>query len=222
MNSYSKTAIATAIKKSSPKPIFELSEAQIEKIKTYSNILLGILAVSGMVTMMVLAPNALQVLDIFERRKGRKKMRHSEKIRKVTQAFYYLKRKANIEFRRKGDDLFVVLTDKGKKEIKRLKMETICVSRPQKWDGKFWQVAADIPTKDYRRGADALRRKLKEMGFYPLQRTLWFYPFDPRIEIEFITRTFGIAHFVTVMKTSELDPSDETVLKKFFRSQKVI
>jgi hypothetical protein len=77
-------------------------------------------------------------------------------------------------------------------------------------------VAADIPTKDHRQGADLLRRKLKQMGFYPLQRSLWFYPFDPRPEIEFICREFGVANFVTVMEINRLDVQDEKLLKKHF------
>ena len=82
--------------------------------------------------------------------------------------------------------------------------------------------AADIPTKNYRRGADMLRRKLKELGFFSLQRTLWFYPFDPRKELEYVVNSFGIANFVTLMEVSRLDRDDEEIMKKFFRVSKIL
>ena len=77
-------------------------------------------------------------------------------------------------------------------------------------------MAADIPTKGYRQGADALRAKLKQMGFCPLQRTLWFYPYDPRKQLEVIVNHYGIGEFVTVMEISRMDIQDEKVLKKYF------
>ena len=64
--------------------------------------------------------------------------------------------------------------------------------------------------------------KLKDMGFYPLQRTLWFYPFDPRKELESVLRRYDIGRFVTVMEVNRLDKSDEKIMKKYFRSQKII
>lgn len=222
MNPYTKLPLAAVIKKASPKPTFELSEEQIEKLKTYSNILLGILAGAGLVTMMVLAPNALQALDIFQKRKGKKPLKRKEKEQKVARAFYYLRHWGHIQLKRKREDYEVILTEKGKKQIKHLNLETLSIPRPKNWDGKFWQVAADIPTKEYRYGADALREKLKQMNFYPLQRTLWFYPYDPRVELEFIARNYGVANFVTVMKIATLDLSDEKVLREFFKEQKII
>lgn len=223
MRPYIKLPIASVIKRASSRPGFELSDEQLEKLKAYSDVLLVILGAVGMVTMLVLAPNAFQALDIFQKqRRGTKKLKYKEKQRKVISTFYYLRRWGHIDFRQKGNDYEVILTDKGKKCIKKLNIETLNVRKPEKWDGKFWQVAADIPTKKFRRGADALRRKLKQMNFYPLQRTLWFYPHDPRIEIEFIARTYGIANFVTVMKLAELDPADEKVLRGYFKEQGII
>lgn len=222
MRFYQKIPLAVAIRQASPRPTFEFSEEKVEKLKTFSNIVLGILSVAGIATIALIAPNALQALELFEKRKGHRKLRHSQKVRKVSRVFYYLRERGFVEFRQKGEDFEVSLTKRGKKQIRRLDIETLSIPRPKSWDGKFWQVAADIPTKKYRRGADALRSKLKQMGFYPLQRTLWFYPFDPRIEIEFIVRHYGIVPFVTVMKIAELDPSDERILKRFFKQKELI
>lgn len=224
MRKYSKLSVASLVGQAvppDPKPVF--SEKQIEKIKTFSNVLLGILAVGGILTVAVLAPNAIQALEIFERkRRGRKGLSAKEKKRRVARAFYYLKDHKFIRLKKKGDDYEIRLTKWGRKQVRKLDLATLEVARPKKWDGKFWQVAADIPTEDYRNAADAFRMKIKEIKFYPLQRTLWFYPFDPRTEIEFIARTYGIYTFVTVMKIDQLEPADEKTLKSYFREEGII
>lgn len=224
---FKQTSWVSVLKQSLPAEqgqIFELSEVQIEKLKNFTQVLLAMLAVASIMAMTLFAPNALQALKIFEKSKGsRRGERHARNQNvKIVRAFYYLKQKKWIEFRRKGDDYEVIVTVRGKKQIRKMKLETVSVPRPVAWDGKFWLVIADIPTKDYRQGADAFRTKLKDMSFFHLQRTVWLYPFDPRLEIEFITRHYGIFNFVTVMKVEELDPADEKPVKKFFKKQGLI
>lgn len=204
---------------------FELTEARIEKLKNFSQVLLAVLSVVGIATMVLIAPNALQALKIFEKTKERRGSRSSgfkNNSAKIIKTFYYLKQKNWVEFRRKGEDYEVTVTAQGKKQIRKMRLETLTIAKPEKWDGKFWLVIADIPTKEYRAGADAFRQKLKEMSFFHLQRTVWLYPFDPRLEIEFITRHYGIFNFVTVMKIDELDPADGKPVKKFFKKQGII
>ena len=222
MERYQKLPLSTLIAEATPKPFLELTEQQIEKLKTFSHVLLGILTGVTMLTMIVVAPNALQALELFEKGKGRKKLRHQEKVQKVTRAFYYLKDRGYIRLHRKGDDYEIRLTRFGKKQVKKLDLETLQIPKGRAWDGKFWQIAADIPTKDYKKGADVFRKKIKELGLYPLQRTLWFYPFDPRVEIEFVARSFGIGPFVTVMKIADFDPVDYRALKKHYKQSGLI
>lgn len=217
------TTLAGIVKQAIPKPTFELSEEQIEKLRTFSDALLSILTVAGTLTLTIAAPNALRIFDLFEkkRKSWTKKPSRAWKQKKILRTFYYLRQQGKIEFKKKGNDYEVILTEKGRKKLKKINFQTMTGPREKTWDGKFWQVAADIPTK-YRIGADAFRDKLKSMNFYPLQRTLWFYPYDPRVEIEFIARTYGISSFVTMMKIQELDPSDERLLKVYFKELDVV
>lgn len=221
MKRYEKLAISEIVKRTAKKPLLELDEQGIEKLKNFTDVVLGILIVGGILTMTVLAPNALRALKLFEKKKGRKRISTPKSQKKIARAFYYLRQSGQVQFIRKGNDYEVVLTDKGKKRIKRLSFDTMKIKKDGKWDGQFWQVAADIPT-EYRLGADAFRDKLKSMDFYSLQRTLWFYPYDPKVEIEFIARTYGIDSFVTVMKIASLDPSDENVLRTHFKQLGII
>ncbi len=78
------------------------------------------------------------------------------------------------------------------------------------------------PHKKYRQGADLLRRKLKQLGFYPLQRSLWFYPYNPVEEIEYISNYFGIGQFVTIMEICKLDIQDAKKLEKYFKASNIL
>lgn len=151
----------------------------------------------------------------------KKKLSYKERTKKVTRTFYYLKENGYIKFFREKGGYKIILTKKGRAKARELNFNTITIKRPTVWDKKFWQVAADIPTK-YRSGADVFRRKTKELNFFPLQRTLWFYPFDPRKEIELIAETCSISSFVTVMKIEKLDPSDEKIIREHFKKLDVI
>lgn len=219
MSPYSR-ALAPVIKKAASKPKLELSEEQVRRLKTATDVLLATIGVAGIILVSIAAPNAVQAFKFLTKNQGRR-VPFEERRKRVARSFYYLKNKGYVELRRDKKDFKIELTNKGQKKIDRLKLEIIKIKKPLFWDGKFWQVAADIPVK-YRKGADAIRKKLKQMGFYSLQRTLWFYPYDPRKEIELLAEEYKIDRFVTVMKIASLDYADLKVLRDYFKETGVI
>ncbi len=200
-----------------------LSEEQIGKLKTVGTIVLAIIAGAGIVTLIAIAPNVLGAMNkLLVRKHPNRVFKKREKDIKMTQAFYYLKRSGQIKMTCAGRDFKIVLTKLGKKRLRKLNIETMTITKPKFWNGYWWQVAADIPTKKHKRGADLFRQKLKDLQFYPLQRTLWFYPYDPRGEIEFIANYFNIGRFVTVMEINRLDREDEKRMQHFFKEEGII
>lgn len=216
MKIYKKIPLTKLIKQSYPKPAIEISEIQIEKLKSYGEILLAIIALSGLLTVVTVMPGALAALKIFQKLHLRKRLSYQQRTYKLAKTFYYLKKKGYVETIFKNNNWQVFITKKGNNRIRELKFDTISIPRPKFWDRKFWQIAADIPTK-YRNGADAFRLKIKKLGLFPLQRTLWFYPFDPRKEIEFVSRFYGIESYVTAMRVDKLDPADRKNIKEHFQ-----
>lgn len=222
MKNYKRFDFAKVIKQGSPSPKFELTNEQLDWIKRGSEIFLSIIAIAGAVTLAVVAPNAIQAFGSFAKRSGRGRIVYKEKLKRVTKTFYYLKNRGYINTNSKGNDFNITLTDKGKRRVEELQLQTLSVPKSNWWNGRYWQVAADIPTKEFRSGADSLRNKLMQMGFYSLQRTLWFYPFDPRKEVELITKHFKIDRFVTVMKIAKMDRDDEKVLWGYFHETGIL
>lgn len=217
--------IGAIIRKSTPpekRPRF--TEEQIEQFKTVSAVVLGLVGIAGIIALSAVAPNAFIAIDklFLKKRYPNQQFSKKEKDRKVTDVFYYLKRTGKIKMKWTGQDIIVSLTKRGRRGIQKLQFGALQVPKPKSWDDTWWQVAADVPTKKYKIGADLFRRKIKDMKFFPLQRTLWFYPFDPREEIEFISDRYGISRFVTVMQVCRLDKQDETLIKEFFRKEKIL
>jgi len=72
-----------------------------------------------------------------------------------------------------------------------LQIDALKIRRPQKWDRKWRIVIFDISElkKFYR---EAFRGKLKELGFYPLQKSVWVHPFECRDEIELLRKFFSL------------------------------
>ncbi len=217
MSSYEKINISQEISQAVPKPKFELTSEQIERIKKISNVVLWTIAAVGVTSVALLAPNALQALTIFEKKASGRRPEYRTKVKKLKRSFYYLKANGYIEFQQRSGKWHVMLTKKGKVRATFLNINTLKIPQPSFWDEKFWQVAADIPTKEFRRGADLLRKTLKQLNFYPLQRTLWFYPFDPREQLDLAVSNFKIERFVTVMRVDHLDPADKRLLDSYFK-----
>lgn len=215
----SKFEINTIVKKSlnaDKKSI--LNPTQVERLKTVSELTLSILGTVGLVSLAVIAPGILGAIGKLKSHAGLTRKGKAEKIYK---SFYYLRRSGQIKMRITRNDLKVSLSNLGKKKLEKLNLKTLNIVTPAVWNRKWWLVAADIPTKEYKHSADLFRRKLEQLGFYPLQRTLWLYPFDPRKEISFVASWYRIERFVTVMEVNRLDRDDENKLKSFFINQKV-
>lgn len=223
-NMQQKQNFASAIKLALPNNQgLQLTDNQLGKFKTATQVVLAILATAGVASMAIIAPNSLQLVDkfIFKRKRGRR-YEYSEKREKLTETFYYLKRSGLIQVKQEKGGLFVSLTGKGRQRAKKINWITLEIPKPKQWNGRWWLVAADIPTKDYKLVADALRRKLREMDFYPFQRTLWLYPHNPSAELDFIIHRFGIANFVTLMEVNKLDVEDEKRVKGHFKKSGIL
>ncbi|MEK7562216.1 MAG: hypothetical protein AAB509_00850, partial [Patescibacteria group bacterium] len=81
-----------------------------------------------------------------------------------------------------------VLTDKGKLRALTYNFENMKIERKD-WDGKWRFVVFDVPEK-FRIGRDALRGKIKKLGFYELQKSVFIFPYKCQDEIEFIIEFF--------------------------------
>jgi len=145
--------------------------------------------------------------------KGFKKWRKYPK-KKVSDTFYNLRRQGLIEIQRKNHQIYISLTEKGREKAGWLQIDGLKIKKPKKWDGKWRLVIFDISQlkKLYR---EAFRGKLKELGFYPLQKSVWVHPFDCQAEIELLRDFFGLTEKEIRLVVAENIGKDKN-LREFF------
>ena len=98
----------------------------------------------------------------------------------------------------------LTLSDNGKKRILRFDLDKIKIIKPPRWD-KLWRlVFFDIP-EEKNQGRKALVAKLKELGFYPMQKSVFIHPYECKDEIDFITEIFELAPFVRFLRVKDAD-----------------
>jgi len=116
--------------------------------------------------------------------------------------------------RRNGKVIFN-LSDNGEKLAKRLKLK-LELAKKWRWDGKWRILIFDVPEK-IRGKRDFLRRELIDFGFYPLQKSVWVYPYPCFDEILFIGKFFNAERFIELLTVEEMINDDK--LLRCFRLQ---
>jgi DNA-binding transcriptional regulator PaaX len=113
----------------------------------------------------------------------------------------------------KDGSVTISLTEKGKTRALTYHFEKMIIES-DKWDGKWRLVIFDIPER-IRNGRYALRKKIKELGFYELQKSVWVFPYECKNEIDFIVEFFGLKEYVRFCVIESID--NEFHLKKIFK-----
>ena len=113
----------------------------------------------------------------------------------------------------KNGNTTLVLSEEGKKKILIYNIENLKLKRQSKWDGHWRLFIFDIPEK-FKRERYILSKKLKEIGMYQLQKSVYVYPFECKDELEFIIKYFGFRKDVRFILAKEID--NELHLRKIF------
>ncbi len=135
---------------------------------------------------------------------------NEKELRKDIKQLYQTKL---IEIKKNADGFTtIILTEKGENKAITYNFNNMKIDK-QKWDGKWRLVIFDIPERK-RSGRDDLREKLKEIGFYELQKSVWVCPYNCKDQIDFIIEFFDLREYVRFAVVDSID--NELHLKKIF------
>lgn len=124
-----------------------------------------------------------------------------------------LNRKGLINYQKiRNGQINISINNEGRNYLKYLEFDDMVLPRKEKWDRKWHLILFDIP-ETKRRGRDALRKKLKELGCHEVQKSIFAWPYDCRKEVNFIVRFFNLENFV-IYAEAALD-SDSKIKKHF-------
>jgi DNA-binding transcriptional regulator PaaX len=136
------------------------------------------------------------------------------KRKKVYDAFYRLRKDGCIEIKRRGYNIHIVLTEKGRKKANWMQIDELKIKKPKRWDKKWRIVMFDISQlKNFYR--DIFRGKLKELGFSPLQKSVWICPYKCKDEIDLLKDFLGLTDKEVRLVVSSDIGEDDLFIKKF-------
>ena len=138
--------------------------------------------------------------------------RINRRVLQLTLRDFYSRRL--VDYREDDDGIIsLTLSDLGKRRVLEFDLEKLTIKRPKRWDGIWRLVLFDVPEKR-RQGRDALREKLRELGFYEWQKSAFVFPHECRNEVDFVVEVFDLRPFV---RYGELRaPTNEAELKLVF------
>ena len=121
---------------------------------------------------------------------GKKRFRKYTK-RAISTAFDRLRRSGAISIESRNKQIYISLTPEGKKKAGVFQINDFKIKIPRQWDKKWRLLTFDIAHKR-KILREALRGKLKQLGFRQFQKSIWIHPFDCRVEIALLKVFFGL------------------------------
>ncbi len=176
--------------------------------KVQKAILSGIAAV-GILSVAVLAPNALQALKFFGIESKSKWQKYN-----INHSIKRLKNHGLICFEKTNNGTFARLTPKGEEKLRKFELSGYELKKPKKWDGKWRMLIFDI--KEARKGTrDKIRFTLKRIGFIRLQDSVWVYPYDCEDLVTLMKADFKIGRDLLYLIVDKIE--GDTRIKNYFK-----
>lgn len=174
---------------------------------TAAKFILAALALGGIVFAGALAPNLFRHFGSYKKSK-----RFSKK--QFDYAIYNLKKRKLIEvIQENGDRIKVQLSNTGKKRVREFCFDALTIKRPKRWDRKWRIVIFDIPVRK-NRAREVLREKIKELGFFQLQKSVWIFPYPCEDEILLVAEIYEVMPYIEIITAGRILHKNK--LKRFF------
>lgn len=107
----------------------------------------------------------------------------------------------------------VTLTPRGRERGVQFNLNNLSIQKPRKWDGKWRVVVFDIP-EEKRKIRNALRTRLKNLGFHELQRSVFVFPYPCDDEVNILVNVFNLQKCVRFAEATFFYDKD---LKRVFK-----
>jgi DNA-binding transcriptional regulator PaaX len=107
------------------------------------------------------------------------------------------------------------MTEKGMKKILELRFKGNFLAQ-RKWNGLWRVVIFDIP-EEKKAFREAFRRRLRFLKFFPLQKSVFVFPFDCEKEIYELAQFFNVGEYLQTFLVRSLGQKEGEV-KDFFAS----
>jgi len=155
------------------------------------------LALGGFIIACFALPGLAQVFTLFKAKDARDRYR-------IKQAVSGLSKKKWVKICQKGDNEIVEITEAGRRKVLEYNLDEMEIKIPKKWDGWWRIVMFDIP-QTKKRARDAISFKIKKLGLYPIQKSVFVSPYPCKDEIDFIGEIFGVRKNIIYVRAKEIE-----------------
>ena len=175
--------------------VLEEKVARTAKRDKIQKAILQSIAAAGLLSVALLAPNALQILKFF----GWKPHKRYREV--IARSRNRLIEHGLLAHNERG---FLKLTPKGDTKLRELERREYQLPHPKRWDKKWRVLIFDIPEK--RKGLrDKVRLTLVSLGFRQLQKSVWVYPYDCEDLITLLKADFKIGKDLLYMIVDSIE-----------------
>lgn len=165
-------------------------------------IALGIL---GFVSLAMMMPGLAKAVPLLKK----------VNIARINQEIKRLHKRGLVEIIKRRDGITTIkLTKEGRQKLKRYQIDTLKIEKPQKWDKKWRIIIFDIPVKKNSK-RELLRYKMKNLGFYKLQESVFVHPYPCYEIVKYLRDYFEVSTEVEYIEADKLENQDK-LLEHFF------
>ena len=167
-------------------------------------VILETIALTGILTVAMIAPNAVQVFGkIFGY--GKKK----PPLNSIARTRRNLVENGLLRF----EGRFLKLTSKGERALRVMRYSTLKLPAPKHWDGKWRVIIFDI-VESRRPIRDKVRNNLTSIGFVRIQDSVWVYPYSCEDFITLLKADFRIGKEVLYVIVNQIE-NDHWLRERF-------
>lgn len=186
-----------------------MNEETKERVGEVATLILKILVVGAAVVTIATLPGLVRLLPRpkrarrlypWEIRRARLRLQKQQMIKLLKE-----NREAVIRLTPRGRECFELIEEEKRR---RAAFDAITMPGYKPWDGLWRVVTFDIP--DRRKVVrEALRAKLKLLGFFPLQKSVFVHPAPCEKEIAYIAGFFSAEPHIHLIRAKHIDPEHQ-------------
>ncbi|OGE74198.1 MAG: hypothetical protein A3I07_03145 [Candidatus Doudnabacteria bacterium RIFCSPLOWO2_02_FULL_42_9] len=168
--------------------------------------ILYVLSKVGILAVVIVAPGMAEIFRQYDLYKKYSKTQ-------IDRSFKGLENSRMVSIGQEGDKTVIKLTKKGKEKWLKFKIDDMKIKPQKKWDRKWRLVTYDIPV-EFNNNRKEFTRKLGEIGFELVQKSLWACPYPCEDEVDFLKEIYEIRPFVRLITAEEIDIKAD-LIKRF-------
>lgn len=142
------------------------------------------------------------------------KIWHSFSQRRLKETVKRFRKQKFVEIEEENGQYVVKITTKGLVKALSYKLNEMSIKEPKQWDGKWRVVIFDIADQK-RNHREVFRKRIKSLGLFPLQESVYVYPYPCFDQIEFLRQISGVGLEAKYILANKIE--DDESLRNHFR-----